>query len=403
MKGDNNMKKVMFISFPVVGHVNASINICKELAANNIQVIYYTLEEHVFKFEGIKNIEVRKYPETFAKYCRESKQAPAKIKKNLVALLHIIYLWADMLVPFLQEEVKREKPDLIIADSLSMYGKMVARMNNIPLVLLFTHFVGRPGKSKLPPGVIWSMLLNIPTFIQVIMLKKRLDNLYANSSDNPDALLSHQGQFTIVTTSREFHPEGDAYPENVKFMGPNNVEQSVSPKDKKLIFVSLGTVEENNAVYPACINAVKDLDKRVVITLAGNKQSKINLKKIPDYVTVYDNMTPTEFRKTISQAALFINSGGVNSVSDSIMGKTPLLICPASAETEEVASVVEGHHCGIRYPYKKITVNGMRKTILQVINDQSTGENLERIRESFLNSMGCKKVVAELIDKFNLA
>jgi MGT family glycosyltransferase len=391
----------MFISFPAVGHVNVSINLCKELADKNVKLLYYTLEEHFHKFEGYNNIEVRKYPDNFAEYYSEKAKISGKIIQNLVALLHMLYSFTDMLMPFLIKEVEKEKPDLIMCDPLSIWGKIVARLYNIPLALLFTIFVGA-GEKKIPPGAIKSMLLNMPTFIQSMMIKKRIDKKYGNLCDNPPDIMDHQGEFTIVTTSKEFHPNGHAIPDNVRFMGPTNTEHSILPKDNKLIFVSIGTVQSNNALWEACINATKDLGYKVAITLAGNKQNKINMKTIPDHVTIYDNLTPTEYKNMISKSVLFISHGGASSVTDSILGMTPLLVCPGSDETYEMGRLVKYHKCGSFYPYKKIRTDKLREEIIKVLNDDSTKSGLEKMRQFFLNSMGCKKVVEELVKEFNL-
>ncbi|MCX7843031.1 MAG: glycosyl transferase [Clostridia bacterium] len=399
------MKKVMFISFPASGHVNASVNVCKELASRNVKVIYYTLEEHFYKFAGHENIEVRGFPENFKKYYYEKAAISGKIMKSLVRILHMVYSFTDILMPFVIDEVEREKPDLIMGDALSVYAKIIARMKKIPLVLVFTFLIQTDPenpKPPIPPGAIRSMLLNFPTFIDAMNIKNSINKKYGNFCDEPGDFLHHQDEFTIVTTSKEFQPKGHLFGDNVKFMGPTNVKHSTIPEVKDTIFVSIGTVQSNNLIWDSCINATRGMGYKVKLTFAGNKQNKVTLKDIPDNVTIYDNLTPDEYRDIISQSVLFISHGGINSVSDAILGMTPILVIPGNDETVQMGQLVEKYRCGRMYAYKKIDEKKLREEISRIINDSSTRSGLAAMRQSFLNSMGCKKVVDEMGKKFNL-
>ncbi len=397
------MKKILFISFPAAGHVNASVNICKELASRDVKLIYYTLEEHFYKFEGHENIEVRSFPDNFIKYYYEKAKISGKIMKSLVSILHMVYSFTDILMPYVKQEVEREKPDLIMCDALSVYGKTVARMFKIPLVLVFTFIVQTDPenpKPPIPPGAIRSMLLNIPKFIDAMKIKNNIKKKYGYC-DEPGDFLDYQGEFTIVTTSKEFQPKGHLFPDLVKFMGPTNVKHSVIPEVKDTIFVSIGTVQSNNKIWDACINATRNLGYKLVITFAGNKQNKVSVD-IPEHVTIYDNLKPTEYRDIISQSVLFISHGGINSVSDAILGMTPILVIPGNDETVQMGQLVEGYKCGRMYAHKEIDENKLRVEIERVLNDPDTRSGLGKMRESFLNSMGCKKVADEMGKAFDL-
>lgn len=391
--------KVVIFSFPATGHVNASLKFCKDLTKAGTQVCYVTLKEHFPKFMDMPGIKMIEYPKTFGDYYREKEKTSGQIKANLIALLGMLYKMTDIVTPFIINVVKKEKPDAIICDPFCIGAKIAGKLLNIPVVLFFTFLVQNPVGEKMPAGIKKAIMLHPLQLIKAINLQKNIDKKYNGLCDKPGDLLSHQGLTTVVTTSKEFHPYGDMYPDNVIFAGPNNTDVELQQKDSKLVFVSMGTVESSAEVLNACIDAAADLDIKLVITLANNKQNKIDKDKIPNNVTVYDNMSPVQFREFINKASVFINSGGINSVSDSIMCLTPMIICAKSQESYDMGVLVQKYKCGRLYQYKDMTAENIREEINIVLNDKSVSSGLEKYRQSFINSMGYKKAAELVLEK----
>ncbi len=401
------MKKIMFVSFPGSGHINPSINLCKELADNNVKVLYYTFEKYYPKFNGI-NIELCSYPKEFVNYYDDINKVISKdYSKHYSAfsLLNLLYTFAERLVSFFIEEMDRVKPDLVIGDPFTIWGKAAARYHNIPLANFFCTAMGDFLYLKKSPahqwGTVKSFFLDFPHLINFTKTKKRIDKKIGKLIDKPTDVLAHQNNFTMVMTSRELHPNGDLYPDNVKFVGPAHVEDTQLPDVRDTIFISIGTLVNSDTFWDICIEATKDLGYKVVISFGGNKDNKVT-KDIPSNITIHNNLSLEDYRSIIKKSVLFVNHGGFNSISDAILYRTPLLICPATVENTSNGQMLESYGCGLLYPYKKIEVIKLRKKILEVINNDNTKRQLEIYRQSFLNSMGYKTVVKELIKEFNL-
>jgi MGT family glycosyltransferase len=399
------MKKILFISFPVSGHVNPQFCFNKELAKQNVKLIYYTFNKYFDKYKDVENMELRKYPDSF-RDLYDKLSADSRMHSKLLAMLYVFYAFTESVLPFIMEEVEREKPDLIICDSLAMWGKVATRYHNIPYCYFFTSFMGDSQTVQKSPAfkmnILKSVLLDFPYLMKMFSIQKDIKKQYGMLYDQPMNMMSHQGKFTMVMTSKEFHPTGSEYPNNVRFVGPAHVENCEIPEDKDTILISLGTILYSDTHWDACIEAAKDLGYKVVVTFGGNTRNKVNTENLPPNVEIYNNLSQEEFRNVLKHSAVFISHGGFNSISDSVLYRTPLIICPTTAEQAGNGEFIEKYGCGMLYNKKRINARELREMIKQVINDEAFKDNVEKYRQSFLNSMGMEKVVDELNKEFIL-
>jgi MGT family glycosyltransferase len=238
--------------------------------------------------------------------------------------------------------------------------------------------------------------------MKMFSIQKDIKKQYGMLYDQPMNMMSHQGKFTMVMTSKEFHPTGSEYPNNVRFVGPAHVENCEIPEDKDTILISLGTILYSDTHWDACIEAAKDLGYKVVVTFGGNTRNKVNTENLPPNVEIYNNLSQEEFRNVLKHSAVFISHGGFNSISDSVLYRTPLIICPTTAEQAGNGEFIEEYGCGMLYNKKRINAQELREMIKQVVNDEAFKDNVEKYRQSFLNSMGMEKVVDELNKEFIL-
>ncbi|MCR6544172.1 glycosyltransferase [Dehalobacterium formicoaceticum] len=400
------MKKILFISFPVYGHVNPQMNFCKELAQKDVHLIYYTNEKYFSKFADTDEIELRKYPDSFVNYYDKLAEDQT-LAPGFMSLLYVFYTLTENVIPFIMEEVKKEKPDLIICDSLAIWGKVAARYYKVPMAFFFCGLMGdSTAISKSPSfkmSLVKSIIFDFPYVIKLNNCIKRIQKQYGKHvTDSMQNIMSPQGLFSIVMTSREFHPGGDEYPPNIKFIGPAHREDHEIPETKDTILVSIGTIAISDTFWDICIEAAKGLGYKVVISFGGNTANHVSEQSLSDQVEVYDNLSLDDYRNVLKRSVLFISHGGFNSISDSILYRTPLLICPITAEQNSNGKMIEEYGCGKLYPEKKVQAPRLREEIIKLIGNKEMDENLEKYRQSFFNALGYKKVVEELNKEFNL-
>lgn len=400
-----SLKSVMFFNFPVSGHVNPQINLCKELAKKDVKLIYYTFERYFSKFKDIENIELRKYPDDFYDYYNEL-ASDSSLHHKFVAFFYVFYTLTEKILPFALKEVEMENPDLIISDTLAIWGKIVARINKVPLALFFSSFIGDSTALKHSPafamGVVKSLIFHFPYFLKFNKIKKRIEKQYGRVTDGPADIMNPKTHFSMVTTSKAFQPGGETYDSNVHFIGPAHIEDSDLPEVKDTIFISLGTIAFSDTYWDICIKAAKDLGYKIVVSFGGNSNNQVSEALLTENVQVFDNLTLKEYRQVLKRSVLFISHGGFNSISDAILYMTPLIVCPLSAEQMSNGKIVQERHCGIIYPHKTLEVGLLRKKIIEVIEDKDSQEGLLKYRHSFIASMGYKKVVEALNLEFDL-
>lgn len=397
----------MFISLPVSGHVNPQLNLCKELSQRNVTLIYYTFEQYFHKFDEMDGVDLRKYPDDFYHYYNKL-AADEKLQSQFMNLLYVFYTFTEKLMPFMMKEVEKEKPDLIICDTLAIWSKIVARYFQIPYVYFVSSFMGDKIMMKETPAftrsLVKSAVVSVPYIIKFNTIIKRLEKQYGKVVDKPWNIMEPGGKFTMVVTSKDFHPGGYQYPSNVKFVGPAFVDKEDLTEEKDTIFISLGTICFSHTYWDICIDASKDLGYQVVVSFGGNSNNKVNAANLPDNVKIYENLSLEEYRGVLKRSVLFISHGGFNSISDSILYETPLIICPGHAEQASNGRVVEADGCGKLFMAntKEFQKDNLKALILQVIKDDDMKKNLSRYRSSFLKAPGFKKVVDELDQEFQL-
>ncbi|MDR1549443.1 MAG: glycosyl transferase [Hungatella sp.] len=395
------MKKIMFISLPVSGHVNPQLNLCKELSQRNVNLIYYTFEQYFYKFNDMDGVDLRKYPDDFYHYYNKL-AANEKLQSQFMNLLYVFYTFTEKLLPFMMREVEKEKPDLIICDTLAIWSKIAARYYHIPYVYFVSSFMGDKIMMKETPAFTLSLVksaaVSIPYILKFSTIIKRLEKQYGKVVDKPWNIMEPEGKYTMVVTSKDFHPGGYKYPSNVKFVGPAFVDHEPLTEEKDTIFISLGTICFSDTYWDICIDASKDLGYQVVVSFGGNMNNKVNAAGLPDNVKIYKNLSLEEYRNVLKRSVLFISHGGFNSISDSILYETPLIICPGHAEQASNGRVVEEDGCGKLFiaNTEQFRKENLKALIIQVINDAGMKKNLSKYRKSFLESPGFKKIVDEL-------
>ena len=130
--------KIVFFNIPAHGHTNPTLGVVKELIRNNHEVYYYSYESMREKIEssGAHFISCDKF-DSQTKLSNEDKE---KISKDLVFSTKLIIDMTLALEDAILEEMQQLKPDVIIADSMAFWGKLIARKLNIPFISSTTTF-----------------------------------------------------------------------------------------------------------------------------------------------------------------------------------------------------------------------------------------------------------------------
>ena len=399
------MKTVVFINFPVSGHVNPQHSLCEELVKKNIKLIYFTAECYAHKYENISNIQIITYPKKFMDYYTEL-SGDIKLHEKMMALMYVFNTFTEKILPFTVRKLKKIKPDLIISDSLAVWGKAAARYLNIPCCIFFSSFMGDSIIMKKTPlftyNLIKSSVIDFKYVINFLRIKKRIEKKYGKVCDPMPKIMHHQDKFTIVATSREFHPGGDLYPDNVHFVRPDVFNSDRITTKKDTIFVSVGTISFSSTFWDICLEATKNLNYRIVLSFGNNKNNMLSSKNMRDNVLLYDNLSLEDFRKELERSELFITHGGFNSITDGIVAETKLLVCPITSEQAGNGQILERYGCGKLYNHKKVTAEELEVEIKRLLKNKKMKNQLRHYKDSFINEQTYENIVNKMNKEFNL-
>ena len=398
------MKTIVFINFPVTGHINPQYELCKELAKRDVKLIYFTAEKYKHKYDNIENLIVETYPKEFMDYYTELENNQ-ELSEKFMALSFVFYTLTEHIIDFMIERVGVLKPDLIISDTLAIWGKISARHYNIPYSLFFSSYMGDTKfllhNPALLIGIIRSVIFDFNYIYRAMKIRRKIENKYGKVTDSLTQIMSHQGKFSMVYTSRSFHPCGGDYGDNIHFIKPSIFNENPIMTKKDSIFISVGTISYSKSFWDVCLEATQHLKYRIVISFGDNRNNSIDRSKMRKNVEVYDNLSLEKFRSELERSVLFITHGGFNSISDSVVAETKMLVCPVTTENLNNGKVIERYGCGKVLKTNKLTAIKLRKDIDNILAIDCQ-ENLKKQKESFIREKTCQNVVDALIKEYKL-
>ena len=189
---------------------------------------------------------------------------------------------------------------------------------------------------------------------------------------------------TIVYTSKEFQPCADTFSDKYCFIGPS-IRPVFSPMEKtakKTIYISMGTVMKNKEIYKNCVEALRDTDYQVIISLGENVEEYADL---PDHIKVYASV---DQMAVLSIADVFLTHCGMNSTSEALYYEVPLVLFPQTPEQGAVAKRVEELGAGVKLPSTEKDV--IRQTIEEVLGNDNYKSAVKEISKGFKCCGGVK-------------
>ena len=339
------MSKIVFFNIPAQGHTNPTLGVVRELVLRGHQVWYYSY--------NIMREKIESTGATFVScddFDMEQKLSPkdsARVGKDLAFSTKILVDTTLALDDKVCKHIEELKPDCIVADSMALWGKAVALKLDIPFVSSTTTFAFNQHSAKVMKqgaGDLFKMLLSMPKTSKQV---KRLKDKGYPVKNILDIIGNDDNTHTIVYTSPEFQPCSETFSDKYAFVGPSirNTTEKIEKKKEKLVYISMGTVNNDMLpFYKSCISVFKDTDYQVIMSV-GNMVRIEEFGKLPENISVFPEVDQIA---VLEQADVFVSHSGMNSVSESLYFSVPLVMFPQTSEQKGVAERVSQLGAGIK-------------------------------------------------------
>lgn len=371
--------KIAWFCIPAHGHTNPTLAVVKELTAAGHQVFYFSFEMFREKIEkaGAKFIGCDDYD-----FEMEDKENADRVSKDTAFATELLVSSTLALDEMTSKKIQEIQPDLIVSDSVAFWGKLVALKHGIPYVSSTTTFAFNQYSSKYMKQSILDLVKMVFALPKINKQLKRLQDAGYPVKSILEIIQNDNDTNTIVYTSRYFQPCSDTFSDRYHFIGPSirPIETPFAKTAEKTVYISMGTINQNREFYQNCIHALGKTNWQIIISMGTNTE---HFENLPENIQIYETV---DQMAVLSISDAFITHCGMNSVSEGLYYKTPLVLFPQTTEQGAVAKRVQELGAGI--PLKSISEEDILQALESVLNEPGYQENAVKISESFRSSGG---------------
>ena len=392
------MSKIAFFCIPAHGHTNPTLEVVKELIRQGHEVRYYSYEcmKEKILSTGAEYISCDAYD-------FEQNISPADGKRIVEDMSFAIEVLVNSTLAMdeaLLEEIKEWSPDCIVADSMALWGKLIAKKLEIPFVSSTTTFAFNQQSSKVMQGSLKDLFKVILQMGKAKKYLKRLQKRGYPIKSVLDIIQNDNDTHTIVYTSPEFQPCAETFSARYVFVGPSirPATCEIEKTREKLIYISMGTVNNDMLpFYKNCIESLKDTDYQVIISVGGQVDSGELAALIGDYGIQADILIVpfVDQIAVLEKANVFLSHCGMNSVSEALYYEVPLVMFPQTNEQKGVAFRVNELGAGVYLEDE--SKEAIKEAFDNVLNQTEYKKQAGKISEDFKKCGGCQVAVEKIL------
>lgn len=397
------MMKVIYTNIPGHGHVNPSLPVVAELIQRGAQVIYYNTEEFRPQIERT-GAEFRPY----ANLAITSADISRLLADGNIARVSVTIMEECLhVLPFMLDELRREQPDVVVFDSLALWGAAAARLLDIPAVSSITHFVFEALEEMRPRWRdLFAMLPRVlPLLPRFLRARRRLIDTYGRAGLPPGPIFPLVGDANLVFTSAALQPRSNFIDARFRFVGPaiNPATRGGSafdadlPSNRPVIYISMGTVHHTDtAFYRQCFQAFADHPGQFILSV-GPSADLTQLGAIPQNFIVRPSVPQLD---VLQHTDVFVTHGGMNSIHEALYYGVPMVVIPHQMEQLLNGRIVEAQGAGLllgdRPPYGRVSSPQLRQAVDTLLHNRQYQEKAACIAETLRAAGGFRQAAAEI-------
>lgn len=383
--------KIAWFCIPAAGHTNPTLAVVRRLTDMGHAVRYYSFEPYREKITaaGADFIPVDAYSS-------EIHLSPADGKRIATDTAFATKVLVDTTLALdeaMLTELRAYQPDIIVADSMALWGKLFAIKLGVPFVSSTTTFAFNKESAQVMQqglGDLFRLLLSLP---KINLQLKRLRRHGYEVKSILDVIQNDNSTNTVVYTSKYFQPNADSFSDCYTFAGPSVTVKPPLPRltSRPRVYISMGTVNNDMpALYRSCIRALAD--EYELILSVGQQIDPASLGALPPHVTAAQHV---DQMAVLADCDVFLTHCGMNSVSEALYCGVPLVLFPQTAEQRGVANRTAELGAGVMLP--SADEAGLRSAVIEVLSNNKYRKAAADIRDSFRSCGGPQEAAAFIL------
>ena len=374
--------KIAWFCIPAHGHTNPTLGLVRELTDAGHEVYYFSFEMFRDKIESAGAVFIGCDGYDFE---MEDKGNADRVGKDKVFATELLVSSTLALDEMTTKKLGEIRPDIVVSDSVAFWGKLAAMKYGAPYVSSTTTFAFNRYSAKYMKESAFDiarMLLAMPKIGKQI---RRLQEKGYPVKGILDIVQNDNDTNTIVYTSKYFQPCAETFSDKYHFIGPSirPIKEPFAKTAEKTVYISMGTVNQNREFYRNCIHALGQTDWQVIISMGTNTE---HFGHLPKNIQIYESV---DQMAVLSIADAFIMHCGMNSASEGLYFRVPLVLFPQTPEQGAVAKRTQELGAGVML--KSISEEDVMDALKTVLFESSYKESAVRISDSFHECGGAKE------------
>jgi MGT family glycosyltransferase len=394
------MATFVFLNLPARGHINPTLPIVSELATRGHEVHYFTAEEYrrIVESAGAK-FHLLAALQRIRTADVSSSEPPGD--KQIAMMPFVMAHQSTKVVPELVETIQALKPNCLVYNVLSLWGRLIGQILDVPAVAFRPFHGPRMHRSVMAPFAS-DRLARLAAAAD-----RELEQLAQSFGRIPRTLhelISDTEDLTLIFMPREFQAEGQSFDQRFLFVGPSLIEtpperwpfEKADDSNPLRVYVSLGTLRNNDPeFYRRCFLAFDSSEWQVAMSV-GAQIDLAALTPIPENFHVERFVKQAALLKNVD---VFVTHGGLNSTMESLYLGVPMVVVPGIGEQRLTAGRVQELGLGVVLQQETLTAEILATTTRKVALNPDIRTRL-RAMQSLTRMAGGFKLAAEAIIDF---
>ncbi|MEU4361774.1 macrolide family glycosyltransferase [Promicromonospora sp. NPDC023987] len=388
------MSTIAFLNIGMHGYVNPTLPVVAELVRRGHTVVYHSSPA----FEGpleAAGAKVHHYA---------GPDQPALDPPIPLAMLGGLAQTAVDLLPSVLADLRAARPDLVVHGAACPWGAVAARELGVPAASTFTTFAFNrqvPSPCRAGGELLAAAAARPHLAWRYLRARWALRQGYDTSGLPSIDLMNAREPLNLVFTSRSFQPGAEAFGPSYRFVGAS---VGARPTDRAfepdrlagpVLYASLGTVfDANPALLRAFVTALAPLGRTVV--LATGHTDPAELGPLPDHVVARRSVPQLQ---VLSQAAIFVTHGGMNSVNEAMQAGVPTLVVPQGADQPLVARRVTELGAGLTVATEDATAERVGALACRLLDEPHFRE-AARVQRAAQQAAGGYRRAADELERY---